>query len=731
MKEQTAFPIEGYSRDQFTNDQIEEIEKGIASGVDVSLYAKPEFFAIQMHEIRLGLEEGISVKLYARPDYDWFQMEEIRKGLLAGVDIQKFAAPSISYDRMRQLRKGLMQGIDLYSYRKLDAGILRQLRKAAVAKIRLVDYINQGYNVEQLEQIRIALAKGQNIAPYLNRTFVGDSIREISHGLEDGLSVGLYAKEEYGWQQMREIRIGMEERVDVGQYNHPYYDWRQMREIRLGLEDGLPVERYKSFMYTAREMRRRRLKLEEEHILHLLEKPHTVVEPGGITITIDEDEMQASIEIKSGSRRYSRDELREDLQKRGITAGIIEENLLQLASGKYYDEPIIVAEGREPVPGADGWYEFFFRERPSRSPKLLEDGSVDYQQTEWFEVVHAGDRVALYHSPEKGEDGYTVLGETLEARRGNELGMLRGRGFTLLEDQKTYLAEKDGRIVYDREGNHLEINRMLVVEQVTLATGNVEFDGPVCVMGHVGAGASLKATGDIQVNGFVEGANIESTSGNILLRKGANGAGNGGKIKAAGCVYGRFFESITVEATEIHANYCLNCELHAGDCIKLSGSSGMLAGGRAHAGRLVRAYNIGNHAGLATYVQLGLDSAFQRRYHELEVITKEVLDDVNALTKAKQSMQRKYTAEMRNNNELYIKLENAIYTKEKELDEMYQRKMRMEEQMRNMGNAKAVVRSHLYEGVQLEIGGMKWKSTDVFGVTVRINEGRIAVFKNV
>lgn len=68
----------------FTKNQIEEMEKGIEAGIDVTLYAKKEFLAIQMHQILLGLMAGIPAERYAKTEYDWFQMEELRKGLEVG-----------------------------------------------------------------------------------------------------------------------------------------------------------------------------------------------------------------------------------------------------------------------------------------------------------------------------------------------------------------------------------------------------------------------------------------------------------------------------------------------------------------------------------------------------------------------------------------------------------------------------------------------------------------------
>ena len=44
--------------------QIEEIRKGIASGVDIRKYAKLYYDSSQMEEVRLGLEKGIDLSVY-------------------------------------------------------------------------------------------------------------------------------------------------------------------------------------------------------------------------------------------------------------------------------------------------------------------------------------------------------------------------------------------------------------------------------------------------------------------------------------------------------------------------------------------------------------------------------------------------------------------------------------------------------------------------------------------
>lgn len=726
--------------EHFTQDQINEIEEGKAAGVDVSVYSKPAFYAIQMRQIRLGLQEGLPVQSYAKPEYDWFQMEEIRKGLREGIDIGIYASPEIPYEKMRQLRKGLKTGVDLSKYLQLDAGILRQLRKALVSRVNIVGYIREGYEPEQLEQIRLAMEKGVDIAPYLVKEFRGASIAEIRQGLEEGLDVSSYAKPEYSWQQMREMRLGLEDRVAISLYAKPLYSWQQMKEIRLGVESGLDVSSYCSLMWTASDMRKKRLALlaggmpgpqQEEVPAELLDvldgKPDGPEEFADFTVSISQDEMEAYVEIRGNCVSLRREEIERALKQNGVCAGIRAEAVDSLAAGKEFRRPVLVAQGRKAVNGADGWYEYFFRTEEERKPLLLEDGSVDYQNTQWFELVEHGQKVACYHEAEAGTFGYTVTGRALPANRGKEQKILVGKGFMLLPDNKTYLAATDGKV--ELKGNRLEISKMLVLNDTTLVTGKVEFDGCVYIKGNVGSGVLIKASEDVIVDGYVESAHIES-GGSIILRQGMNAAGNG-SLRAGKNIVGKFFEAVRVYAPEsIQANYCLNSELYTEGKVTVSGANGSLVGGTVCAVRGLTAYNVGNRAGIATWLKLGVNEILLKKQRALEMQIEEVNKELRILQNAYVDFRTKYPPEVRQSMKIYLKIESAIFTKEKQMDTLCHEKMDLEERFQKVRDAKAVISGSCCEGVVMEISGLRWNARNIQNVTVQRIGNRIAVFEN-
>ncbi len=712
--------------DRFDSDQTMEINMGIADGLDVSVYADPQYMAIQMRQIRLGMQEGLDVSVYAKPEYDWFQMEEIRKGMLQKINYMIYAMPSVEYRTMRQIRLGLQDGLDLSSYIKLDAGILCELRKALLSRANIISYIKKGYQVEQLREIRRAIEKKLDISKYLIKEFRGAAIREICQGLEDGLDPAIYAKIDFSWRQMREIRLGLEKRLNVEIYANPLFDWKQMREIRLGLEAGIDVSSYRSFMYTAADMKRMREEIVSSFLEGILSPTKVETDYERFSIFTSADQMESMIEIKcSESETVSREEVMHALERQGITYGILEEAVDELLEKKRYNVSVVIAKGKLPTKGEDGWYEFFFHTENKKKPNILPDGSADYKNIQWFEMVEKGQKIAVYHSAQSGEDGYTVTGKKLPALYGQEKNVLTGEGFELQPDRKTYVAAVDGRIELLGE-NQIYISKMLVLDEVTATSGNIDFDGCIYVKGNVGAGSVIKASQDIVIYGFVEAATIQC-EGDIVIGSGANGGGEG-LIKAGGRINGQFFEAIHVISGEnIYANYCLNCLLQAGDSIMINGKKGMLAGGYAQAAFQLKVHQLGNHIGIETNVQLGIDSVVLQKKAALESQLEEEHKELSILGNAYIRYQKKYPPEIRNTMEIYIKVEQAIYTIEEEIKNLQEQLKEIEEIVIKMQGAKAVVEGELYEGTTIYLHNNKWKAFQVRNVEVVCKNGRVVV----
>jgi uncharacterized protein (DUF342 family) len=727
--ERKRLAAEGY-----TIDQIDEIRLGEDAGLDVSVYEDKDYFAIQMRQIRQGLLDGVDVSRYADPKFDWFQMEEIRKGLLSGVDVDKYGSLTVSYDRMRQVRIGLEQGIDLSKYIKLSAGIICQVREAFIAKVNISDYIKDGYDPEQLEEIRTFLAKGVSAKEYLSVEYRALAIRQICQGIEMGLDVSVYAKTYLNWRQMQEIRIGLETRINVSEYENPLYSWQQMREIRLGLEEGLDVSLYKSFMYTAADMKEKRLLLEKRVAT---DAAAIYGEHGGnafpeslsfddFTISVAKDEMEAYVTVHGNTPMpIKKSEIMKALRQEGVSFGIDEDVVDNLVNGSYNELTLKVARGQKPVDGADGWYELFFRTNVERTPKLLPDNSVDYQNIEWFEVVKKGQKIAFYHAASEGTAGRNIRGAVLPARKGKEQRVLAGRGFAVEPDGRTYTALTDGRIEF--VGGRIDISKVLVVDDSAVSNCNINFDGSVYIKGNVGNGIRIEATENIIIEGHVEGATIEC-GGDVFIQKGMN-AGGEGYVRSAGSIVGRYFEYARIHASkDIKADYFLGCQIYAEGQIQAAGVKGSIMGGTGCAIAGITADSIGNHAGIATFLKLGINDSIINQMKSIDGSIAAVDEELKILKNAHAELTKKYPSEMRNTMEIYLKVENAIYTKEMESKKLQESKRQLEEDMAKMQEGRIVVNNTLYEGVVMELNGVRWNSKEVKSVTIKNVGKRVAVY---
>ncbi|MCQ2080426.1 MAG: FapA family protein [Lachnospiraceae bacterium] len=727
VKEKETFLLQG-----FTEAQIEEIDLGMNAGIPVEIYANKSLMSQQMYQIRLGLMHNVDMSLYARPEYEWFQLEEIRLGLEAGLDVSLYDDNKMDSKKMHQMRRGLEHGIDMSDYLKYEPFVMRAVRRALINHVDLTTYVEQGYEADQLEAIREALEENVDIPQYLNIEFYGPAIREITEGIKENLDVEEYAKTCYCWAQMREIRLGLLSQVDVSYYKSPLYDRYQMAEIRLGLESGLEVDEYTSLMYPAREMQKIREELELGTALSasMSDEEREEANRDGVLVKISPDKMTAFIKVdRDVFGVVTRKDILRTLRLAGVTQNIDPRMLDNLLQGKHLGELVQIAAGKPPIDGEDGYYEYFFDTKKVRVPKMNPDGSVDYQNVDWYEEVKKGQRLAYYHASGKGEPGHNVVGDRIPSRRGKEMKALRGKGILISADKKTYTADIDGKIDFDGK-QILNISPVLTLKDVNPATtGNVKFEGNVIIEGNVSNGVTITAGGDVVISGFVENSNIMAM-GDVVFKQGVNGGGRG-SVNAGGSVEGKFFESVNVKAGKnIQANYCLNSNIYSEGTINIVGTRGLLLGGTAFSATEINVSNVGNNLGVRTYIKLGVSDAMRDEQKRIESSLVDLNNKLAVLLKGQSDFQAKYPAEIRNAMEMYIKIENAIYTVNKDKEELNEEKAKILEQIASTGDALINVTGTLFDNIIIEIDGKRTISTLSSNVTIKKVDERVCIYKN-
>ena len=330
---------------------------------------------------------------------------------------------------------------------------------------------------------------------------------------------------------------------------------------------------------------------------------------GGGEVTFSDDGSEAYLCIITTDKTksdYTVEDLAKRLKNAGIVNGIDKAELQKIIDERIYNVPVKVAEGKKAVDGIDGWYEFLFQTEIDTKPKILEDGSVDYSEYGDVPTVEEGQKVVIYHPAIPSEDGVSVRGETIIAKKGKELARLNGRGFIYDNEKKEYYAKYDGKITY--RDDRLQIESELIIEgDVSFTTGDVTFQNDIHVRGNVLTGVKvISERGSIIVDGYVESAVLKAKK-DIVLKNGMQGNGKG-YLEAGGNVTGKFFEQVQIKAVnDVNANAIMNSDIECGQDVIVSGKYGIIIGGKVSATRYIHATIIGNMSEVKTTISAGVD----------------------------------------------------------------------------------------------------------------------------
>lgn len=676
---------------------------------ELAMIENSEYIKEQRHEILLGKEEGLNVSLYSNPEYNWLQMEQIRMGLKDKVDVFTYADPSYSFETMKQIR------LSFYS------------------SINLIPYLERGFIDDELEQIRLALEDGLSIDTWLTDDMYVQQIYEIRIGLYEGMNVSKYANSQYNWMQMREIRLGLEKKLNVSLYTNYLFSHWQMKEIRLGLEAGLDVSSYAKLIFSGTDMKEKRQYLLQQRTSKNASENISGVNTNSLikkefSIFVENDGTKAFAYIPwSLGSVIQETDIYDALKRRGIIVGIKHDVITDMVKKRRLNEKILVAEGTPAESGKNGWYEFFVRLDLPRIPAPLPDGGVDYVNIEAFEMVEEGEKLAVYHPAEKGVDGQNIFGETLHANKGLEKKPLRGVGFSIAPDGVTYISNINGKFEFIN-GRIIISNMIIVKEDVTAVTGKLEVDGSVYVVGNIHSGGNIEASGDIIVEYNVETATLNA-GGNIMIKRGSCSK-HDCFINAGGDVSGSFFESANINADgDVRANYIMNSNINTRGKVIISGSKGMLLGGKVCAVRGIDTFNLGNASHIKTYVEVGRNALYDKQQAEFAQQRDRILEELSLLEEHWNNILKSLPPDKEQAVKIIKKLNAAIVTKDRELANLDADVSKLAN-LTEQGMNAIYVRGNAYEGSFIEINTIKYiLPSQVNRVIFKLRNNKVAMVK--
>ena len=341
-----------------------------------------------------------------------------------------------------------------------------------------------------------------------------------------------------------------------------------------------------------------------------------------LTLEIAPDAMQAWISVvpARGGKALETNALLAALDAAGVVFGVDQAAVSALcaASGTQAAERVTIATGTPAEKGQDASFELLVTDARDRSPRVDENGLIDFRDLGEIPSVAAEQPLMRRIPPTTGTVGRNVRGGVVEPEPGNNEPFAESLlGAYVADDDANLLrAVFSGQPV--RCGNGVTVEPILHFRNVNMATGNISFDGTVSIEGEVLPGMKVHATGDIVVGGVIDGAELKA-GGDIRIGGGIIAKA---QVEAGGAVSARFVEgsqvlagtTIAIDDTALQSDLQANNQIVVG----LKSPRGRLAGGSARAMMLIRVPILGSSTGGVTRLLLGVNPVLDAKYQELQ-----------------------------------------------------------------------------------------------------------------
>ncbi|MFN3429860.1 MAG: DUF342 domain-containing protein, partial [Candidatus Sericytochromatia bacterium] len=228
-------------------------------------------------------------------------------------------------------------------------------------------------------------------------------------------------------------------------------------------------------------------------------------------LILSDDELQATLLLGEGEA-LTPDAARVLLAEKGVAVGVSESVLASL-DGAVGPLALVVAEGVPPVHGVDAHVSFLFRSGPQDlRPVIRPDGTADFRNLGAVEHAVTGQVLVKREPPRPGQEGRSVRNRPIKARVPYDQKLAAGDGATVTPDGLTVVATREGN-PHRRGHVVLVLPQYTVTGSVSLATGNIQYEGDLVILGHVEQQMAVHATGNVTIRGNVEGARVTAGGG--------------------------------------------------------------------------------------------------------------------------------------------------------------------------------------------------------------------------
>jgi uncharacterized protein (DUF342 family) len=395
------------------------------------------------------------------------------------------------------------------------------------------------------------------------------------------------------------------------------------------------------------------------------------------------------------------------LVRYGVKYGLDEQLVNAYLKDRQYCTDYILAKATPASQGHDAVIQYHFNTDLTLKPKTNEDGSVDFHQLDIISHCKKDELLATLIPVDLGKPGIDVCGKILRPAKVNNKILRHGNKVYLSEDGLRMYSQVDGHVTLT-EGRVFVSDTYEIPADVDVSTGDIEYEGNVVIKGNVLTGFSVKAKGDVEVNGVVEGARIEA-GGQIVLKRGMQGM-NRGILIASGNIITKFIENAEVIAGGyITTESIMHSKVSAKGDIIVGGRRGFVTGGEIRSGSLISVKTAGSQMGTTTLLEVGIDPKIVEEFRELEkklalmISDKEKLAQSLALFRKKLSAGGPITEEKK---DFLLKVTKSNIMLETQISETRKRYDDLKIDMETITNGMIKVGDSIYPGTKLVISNV-------------------------
>lgn len=454
---------------------------------------------------------------------------------------------------------------------------------------------------------------------------------------------------------------------------------------------------------------------------HVEEEPYA-----RLIVEMPRDKMKAVVryDTRGGARQPTKEMVMAALAEAGVVYGIDEE---AIEVGVRSLVAFTAAEGLQPIPGENAYIDRKFNLGVQGKPVLDEYGKADYKDLNLFVLAKENQTLAIRIPQTKGTAGKNVLGVVVPAQNGRPCPMPEGRN-TKVVGENRLIATANGQII--DKGSHISVDPRLEIKGgVGVQTGDIDFDGTIDIKGDIEQGFIVKATGDINIKGSINGAEV--TGRNVYISGGITGAERV-KVYAEHDVRTAFAENALIEAgNDVYiSDIALHSQIRAGKRVVMEDKHGQITGGHVVAGEAISVKVIGNSSFVVTKVSVGIDPNLQKEYQALRKSYKE---SKKRLTHITQTLNTLSKIDVNKLPQSRIDSINALTRSQFPLAGQIKRDekriIEIEEKLANMKNGYIKVSDIIYPGTRLSVNGvLKSVQSEQRHCTVSLNDaGEVVV----